>query len=580
MFLNIFPLTLIYIFFFTIILSAGKLTNDYILRFKDLTLGEYGLIGFLFFYFLSLSFHFFVPINDFLIYFFYIILIIFFLKNIKSILNLSKINYLSAIVIFLVFIILSITNNHHDDLYIFQLPIINYMQNHKIVFGLINLNDFIGQGHSFYEIMSLFKIPIYENRTYFLLPIIFLNFFVIFLFETLKNDKNHLVKYFIYFVIALLIVRFNRSKEYGTDLPILCLLFYIQINFFRFLYSKELELFLKSILAVLFCIILKLYGVLSIFYLLAFIPILKKDFFLIFNKKKYLFFLTSIFLLTLLKNIIVSGCLFYPISDICFDKKYASWSIGKEIAEKRNDFYNAQVKGWRSYTKNINDGNFISAKDYLKTNFIEKFKGLKSDKDSEKIITGFLLILIFILIAVLAKNKIKIYKLNQLSNLIILLFLLLPFLIWLIKFPQSRYGYFAYISCLFFYISFKNFNFGEINKKLLTSLFSILFIFLLTKNFLRIYKEINNSDNHYKYYPIKEFRKENYKTIFIKKVQFNIPVNSFMECSNIPMFCVSNEKMIKNVKFLNGYYFFENNTFALDNHIKSTAHYDMIETNK
>ena len=82
MFLNIFPLTLIYIFFFTIILSAGKLTNDYILRFKNLSLGEYGLIGFLFFYFLSLTFHFFIPINDYLIYFFYLILLIFFFKNI------------------------------------------------------------------------------------------------------------------------------------------------------------------------------------------------------------------------------------------------------------------------------------------------------------------------------------------------------------------------------------------------------------------------------------------------------------------------------------------------------------------
>ncbi len=580
MFLNIFSLTLIYIFFFNIILSAGKLTNDYILRFKNLSLGEYGLIGFLFFYFLSLTFHFFIPINDYLIYFLYLILLIFFFKNIGSILSLNKINNLTVFTIFLVFLLLSITNNHHDDLYIFQLPIINYMQNHKIVFGLINLNDFIGQGHSFYEIMSLFKIPFYENRAYFLLPIIFLNFFVIFLFEILKNDKNHLVRYFIYFIIALLIIRFNRSKEYGTDLPILCLLFYIQINFFRFLYSKDLEFFLKSILASLFCIILKLYGILSIFYLFAFIPILKKEFFVVFYKKRYLFFLTSIFLLTLVKNVFVSGCLFYPLSDICFDKKYASWSIGKEIAEKRNEFYNAQVKGWRSYTKNINDGKFISAKDYLEKNFIEKFKGLKSDKDSEKIIAGFVLIILFICIFSFSKNKIKVFNLSKFSNYIIVLFLFLPFFIWFIKFPQSRYGYFSYISCLSFYIAFQYFNFGEINKRLLTSIFSILLIFLLGKNFLRIHKEINNNVNNYKYYPIKEFRKEDYKTIFINKVQFNIPVNSFMECSNIPMFCLANEDMIKNVNIINGYYFFENNLSALDKHIQSTAYYDMIETNK
>ncbi len=580
MFLNILPLTLIYIFFFSIILSAGKLTNDYILRFKSLTLGEYGLIGFLFFYFLSLIFHFFLPINDYLIYFFYTILLIFFFKNIRSFLNLNKINFISVIIIITIFLLLSITNNHHDDLYIFQLPIINYMQNHKIVFGFINLNDFIGQGHSFYEIMSLFKIPVYENRAYFILPVIFLNFFVIFLFEILKNEKNQIVKYFIYFVIALLIVRFNRSKEYGTDLPILCLLFYIQINFFRFLFFKEVEFFLKSILASLFCIILKLYGVLSLFYVLAFLPILRKDLLLIFNKKKYLFFLTTIFLLTILKNIVVSGCFFYPISEICFDKKQVSWSIGKEIAEKRNEFYNAQVKGWRSYTKNINHGNFLSAKEYLEKDFVEKFKGLISDKDSEKIITGFVLILIFIMIATLSKNKIKVPTLSKFSNLVVTLFLFLPFLIWLLKFPQSRYGYFSYISCFFFYISFQFLNFGEINKKFLTSVFSILLIFLISKNFLRIYKELNNNENNYKYYPIKEFREDEHKTIFINNVQFNVPVSSFMECSNIPMFCVASENMIANVYYLNGYYFFENNQLELNQHINSSAYYDMVETNK
>ena len=189
---------------------------------------------------------------------------------------------------------MSVTNNHHDDLYIFQLPIINYMQNYKIVFGLVNLNDFIGQGHSFYEIMSLFKIPIYENRAYFLLPIIFVNFFVIFLFESLKNENNKLIKYFIYFIIVLLIIRFNRSKEYGTDLPILCLLFYIQINLFSFINSKNIEFFFKSLLAGLFCIILKLYGVLSLLYLCAFLPLLKKDVFGIFEKKICIFFIIYI----------------------------------------------------------------------------------------------------------------------------------------------------------------------------------------------------------------------------------------------------------------------------------------------
>ena len=156
MFLNITSLILIYSFFSTIILSAGKIGNKYIFQFKDLSFGEFGILGFVIVYFAILVIHFFYSINDYFIYFTYFILISYFLSNFKIFFKELKISSYKFGLIFLVFILLSITNNHHDDLYIFQLPIINYMQNFKIVFGLINLNDFIGQGHSFYEIMSFF----------------------------------------------------------------------------------------------------------------------------------------------------------------------------------------------------------------------------------------------------------------------------------------------------------------------------------------------------------------------------------------------------------------------------------------
>ena len=579
MFINFISLIIIYLFFFVIILSAGNLANNLIFQFKNSNLGELGLIGFFFIYSITLIIHFFAPITNLIIYFIYLIFFLFFLFNIKKILVLSKIENNKYFIIFIIFIILSVTNNHHDDLYIYQLPIINYMQNYKIIFGFINLNDFIGQGHSFYEIMSFFKIPFYENRAYFLLPIIFLNFFVIFLFETLKIQKSQLVKYFIYFIILLLIIRFNRSKEYGTDLPILCLLFYIQINFFNFINSKKIEFFYKAVFASLFCVILKLYGVLSIFYLLAFLPILKKNLLEIFGKKKYFVFLFTIFLLTLLKNIIVSGCAIYPISKTCFNKANFSWSIGKEIAESRNEFYNAQVLGWRSYTKNINNGKFLTAEQYLNKKIFEKIKGLASDRDRDKILTGIIFLGIFVLILVFSKDKIETKKLKNSTNFLILLCLFLPLLIWLMKLPQSRYGYFAYLSCLIFYISFYFFKVGEINKNLTTSFFSILLVFLVFKNLSRVYHEIKYFDN-FQSYPIKNFRVDEYEVKLINDKKFNIPKNSFMECGNIPMLCLANINMIKNIKFVGNYILLENDTNGIKQHINSSAIYDMIDTNK
>jgi len=576
MFYNIISLILIYSFFSAVIFSAGKIGNNYIFKFKNLNFGEFGILGFVIIYFVTLVFHFFYSINDYFIYFTYLILISYFLLNSKIFFSELKIGSYKFGLIFLVFILLSITNNHHDDLYIFQLPIINYMQNFKIVFGLINLNDFIGQGHSFYEIMSFFKIPIYENRAYFLLPIIFLNFFVIYLFEKLKEEKNYLIKYFIYFIIILLIVRFSRSKEYGTDIPILCLLFYIQLNFLSFLNTKNFQFFLKSILASIFCIILKLYGITSLFYLLAFIPILKKDIFKIFEKKRILIFLISILILTLIKNFIVSGCLFYPISKTCFDKENISWAVSKEVAQQRNEFYNAQVKGWRAYTKNINEGEFINAKDYLDSNTVEKIKGLLSDKDFEKILIGLILPILFILVSIFYKEKIKI---NFSSNILIMLLLFVPLLIWLILFPQSRYGYFSYISIIIFYISFNYLKVGKFNKRIVVTSFSILLFFLVTKNVSRIKNEISSNIYGYDNYPIKKFRSDDYTVNYVDNIKFNVPLNSFMECSDIPMFCMSNINMINTVRIKKNYYFLKGNTEAMKEHIKSSALYDMIETN-
>ena len=579
MFYNIISLILIYSFFSAVIFSAGKIGNNYIFKFKNLNFGEFGILGFVIIYFVTLVFHFFYSINDYFIYFTYLILISYFLLNSKIFFSELQISRYKLGLIFLVFILLSITNNHHDDLYIFQLPIINYMQNFKIVFGLINLNDFIGQGHSFYEIMSFFKIPIYENRAYFLLPIIFLNFFVIYLFEKLKEEKNYLIKYFIYFIIILLIVRFSRSKEYGTDIPILCLLFYIQLNFLSFLNTKNFQFFLKSILASIFCIILKLYGITSLFYLLAFIPILKKDLFKIFKKKRILAFFISIFFLTLVKNFIVSGCLFYPISKTCFNKENISWAVGKEVAQERNEFYNAQVKGWRAYTKNINEGEFINAKDYLESNTSERIRGLLSDKDFEKILTGLILPILFILVSIFFKEKIKINKIDISSNILIILLLFAPLLIWLILFPQSRYGYYSYISIIIFYISFNYLKVGKFNKKIVVTSFSILLIFLVTKNVSRIKNEILSNIYSYDNYPIKKFRSDDYTVNYINNIRFNVPLNSFMECSDIPMLCMSNINMINTVLIKKNYYFLESNSGAMKEHIKSSALYDMIETN-
>jgi len=579
MLVNLFALVLIYTIFFVVIIGSGIFFNIFFFKQQKLSLGETGIYGFINIYFLVLVTHFFASINQLVTISTGLFFIILFALNISRIFNKKNLSNKVLLFVFIIFLTLSITNNHHDDLYIFQLPIINYMQNHKVVFGLINLNDYIGQGHALYEIMSYFKVPFYGNRTYFIIPIIFVHFFVLYLLENFDKKNDNIVNYLIFFIISLLIIRFNRSKEYGTDLPILCLLFFVQLNFYKFLYDQKIIYFYKSTLAILFAIVLKLYSILSIFYLLPFIFLLKKNILNLFKKKAFLFFLFSIFFLTIVKNLIVSGCAIYPIKQVCFSKEIAPWSIGKEIANERNKFYSAQVMGWKSYVRNNPDKGFVKAEDYLKIPLIEKYKSLFKDKDIEKILTGIILLVIFISISFNKSIKFEFLKIKKIDKIIILFFLIIPLLIWIIKLPQSRYGFFAYIS---YFVLSALFLFGKlssINLKLIKITSVVLLSFLITKNANRIITEIKNNNIIKNQYPIKNFRISNYDTFKLNGFNINVPTNGVLECANIPMFCASFLESINNIQKQNNYIFIYNNIDGLIKHLNKSAYHDMIEMN-
>ena len=579
MIINLFVLIISYFFFFLTILGSGILLNNFVIKEKDISLGETGIFGFINIYFIILIIHFFSPIKDYIIITLFILFLFFFLKNYKNFLHEKKISYKKLSVVFTLFLIISITNNHHDDLYIFQLPIINYMQNFKVVFGLINLNDFIGQGQSFYEIMSLFKIPFYGNRVYFLIPIIFLNFFIIYLLENLYENKSAIIKNFVFFIIILLIIRFNRSKEYGTDLPILCLLFYIQINFYKFLENREVKFFSYSILSFIFAVILKLYSILSIFYLLPFLYLLKNKSFLILKNKTYIFFIILLVGCTIFKNIIVSGCVVYPIKQSCFEKDLLPWSITKEIAHERNIFYSAQVMGWKSFVKSQKEKKYIAPDEFLKISKFKQYKYLFKDKDVEKLLTVIAILIIFFIFSFNSRNKILLKNLDISSKMIILFCFLMPLLIWFLKIPQSRYGYFSYIS--FFSITlFYFFNkLGELNLKIIKFSSIILITFLITKNFNRIYKEVTIKDFLKNEYPIKNFRTSNFTASEINGIKVNFPTDSVLECANIKMLCGSYIESINKIEVSKNYYFIINDPIGLKKHIKKSGIVDTLEMN-
>ena len=99
-------------------------------------------------------------------------------------------------------------------------------------------------------------------------------------------------------------------------------------------------------------------------------------------------------------------------------------------------------------------------------------------------------------------------------------------------------------------------------------------------NILNKIKYITDDDKAKIYYrKIYQDIYDDYTVNYINNIRFNVPLNSFMECSDIPMLCMSNINMINTVLIKKNYYFLESNSGAMKEHIKSSALYDMIETN-
>ncbi len=576
---NLILYSLIFIFFFSSILGYGITLNKYLIKNQELKVGESGIFGFIALYLISVFFHFFISIN---ILFSSIILIsglFLFFKNsnliIREILN----NYKIFFTVFFLFFLLSITNNLHDDAYLYQLPYINYLQSNKIIFGLVSLNDFAAYSHGLYDVMSLFKLPIIENQAIFTLPVIFVLFFSIFLIENLKINKNYF-DIFIYIIFFLILFKFTRSKQYGTDVPIICLIFMIQIYILNFLKEKNQASFLKSIILFIYAIFLKLYAVFAIFYFFVFFKKFKKNLIILFNNKKIIFFIFFISFITFTKNIIHSGCAMYPVTISCFEKNDLDWSLGKDAIDTRKVSLEAAVKGIRAYIRSTNHENIISPQEYLSKYRYTYLKNVIKDPDFER----FLIIILIFLVLILINLYNSFTSNNQSSNsekfdYSTLIFSALPFLAWLIYTPHLRYGGYAYIIFLL-YLLCSNLNlFRFLNKKNIKLVLVLGLIFFSTKNLNRIQNEYINKKFSIDNYPFPKFKEFKYKT---KKINGNSIYlsNHWQLCGEIPFPCTVSSifNTISKVEVKNGYYFISSNEEKIIKHMKNEIfkiHYKM-----
>ena len=569
---------LIYNFYTFITLTAGFIFGKIFWKNKldSLTIGEVGIFGFLFTYFIVTIFHFLIPINlkfSLVFYFFCIIFFLFEFKNLKDFIR-SNINKYLIVLYFLGFLT-AVTNNLHDDWQLYQLPIINYMQQFKIIFGLISLNDYYGQGHSFYELMSVFQLPFIKNTSLYLLPVIFVVFFLSHILNIIRTTDNK-GKLYLFFIIALILLRFSRSKEFGTDLPVICLLFIIQIYVLNFIQKPNIELLFKVVILFIFAVFLKIYAALAILYLLFLFKINNFNFVLdIFKFNRLSFFIIFLMLISFSKNIITSGCFFYQLKNMCIDKNVASWSVGNKVANERHIFTSASSKGWKAYVRTENPKKFVSAEEYLEISKFNYLKYLSKDAIFDRLIITLLICFIFIIFHIKNLKKIEINKIFS-SNSILLFGSFIAVIIWILKIPNVRYGGYAYVPFLIFMVIFYFYDLKEVNKKFIKIFIFLCLIFFTSKNLNRVYEEISVDKSLN--YPFSNFKKIDYKTHYVKNFEINVPVNQLW-CGNIPMLCSSGDYLINNVILKNSYIFLLSKEKDMIKFINLTAYYDTIEEN-
>ena len=480
----------IFLFFSISIVGYGFLLKDRILKI-NFNFGEIGILGFFFLYLITNVLNFFVPIHIYLSLGILFIGFVLFINNHKKVIISKK---LLACIIFLLLFISSLTINLHDDALLYQLPYVKYKQEFKIIFGLVYLNDFLAYSHGLYDTMALFKVPFFENRLIFIIPIIFFMFFILSIIEYLDKKEN-ITYTLIIFIAFLILFKFTRSKEFGTDIPVVALLFLVQIYLLKFLFKKDDEYFYKMLVMFTLAVLYKLYAALAIFYFLIFIFNLKKYFYdLVTNKRLIFIFLIFVSFVTFSKNIIQSGCLNFPITFTCIDKQELKWSAGKEISEWRDEVLKAGVKGWMPYVRENQYKDKIFPKQFneqFKYNF---HKYVFKDPDSEKILIILLICLLVISLNFFSEEKnLKIKRPAQFT--LFILCSLIPAILWFWLMPYTRYGGYAYLSfsliILYYSLTFKPYHLFKIANFIL--IFGI--IYFLSKNILRINNELVSNNN-------------------------------------------------------------------------------------
>ena len=522
--------TLLFILIFFLIIIAfvgfGLFFSKYFLNIRkpheNLNLGIIGILGLILvtsisyltsFFFIHNYLHNVLLISSGLLFF-----QIYYLKNDYK----FKKEFLSLFFFSLFYISALFISKNHDDFSYYHLPFALSLVENKTIFGMGNLN--LGYRHhsSLLYLNSILYLPYIKYFLFHstnLIIFIFVNFYL--LKNILINYKKKINLIFLFNLLFFILInlKFTRIAEYGTDIAgqLLLIIFFnllikvinLDIKFNR--YNKDSYLIL---IIFIFLITLKVYfTIYGIFLLLIY-----KNYFHLFQKKFYLLkvisFLFIFFLLFIILNLANTGCVIYPIPDLCFPNQFF-WGLPIEEVARLQFHLESWAKAGKIPGFSLSDLELYIANFNWVLNWIDLYFFTK--------MSDFLLTIISIVIVIIFSLKIK-FKIDiNKKNFLFLVLIGLVILEWFSKHPSLRYGgYFPIAFFIFFLFSsivdYKSFDL-LIKKSFLRKVIFLFIVFPILffniKNIHRIQKELNRSDM-YKFtsFPYMHIERKKFEPLF------------------------------------------------------------------
>ena len=384
------------------------------------------------------------------------------------------------------FLLIYGSNINRPDAGLYHLPYVSILHDSKIMFGISNVHSRFGMISIIQYLSAIF------NNHFFILEFLTIplatifSFFIVFLisiFSALK--KNLTLLNFIFFILVVTFYSFSRYSNYGNDAP--THIYFFLVAFYFLISHKDKDNFYKILIISSFLITLKPF--------MLFVFIIPIVYFFKFTKNTWvlnrcLLFSFCILFFWVLKNIITTGCIIYPVTKTCFSKlNYVDKQVVKQV----------ETEG-EAWSKDVNNSKVnISFKEYNKVKWMNVWLNNHFKVITEKTFPIFIFLIIIFLLKMLKtklvfkNNKSKFFSNNQF--LLILLCLIFS-VIWFLKFPIYRYGMsflviFIFSIFCFILTFFENENSFKKNKFFFSIIVICAIIVFSLKNLIRI----TNIDN-------------------------------------------------------------------------------------